>query len=400
MIINIDNFSRKKILISIDGKSHFIDEIVEKLKEEYEITLDEWDNKNCDLRIKYLGEYDIIFCEWCGNNAIWYSNNKKQNQKLIIRLHRWELYAIHFFKTNWKNVDKIIFISPYIQEQAIIRYSEYYNLNKDNFDEKYYIENNDEFFNKNEIITDGWVHFNDYIKRTFGKIPNFKCITNPNFIDYEFKNKTVLINNYIKKSIFINNDKYSDSKYNIGLIGFVPKLKRADIAIEILNYLVKYDKNYKLFMIGINLKDIPWLSKNKLEINYYNNINKLIHKYGLEKNVIFENFNKDINLWFKNIGYILSTSDIEGCHHSLAEGMGCGTIPLLFGNALKKYKLDLIYPKEFCFYENNIKNLCNKIIELNTNDELRFNVSSRCNDFAIDKFNFNDVYNYLKKTFN
>ena len=34
---------------------------------------------------------DVIICEWCGPNAVWYSNNKRRRQKLIVRLHMFEL---------------------------------------------------------------------------------------------------------------------------------------------------------------------------------------------------------------------------------------------------------------------------------------------------------------------
>lgn len=393
---------KKKILVSVEGQIHFIDEIIENFKTDYEVIIDEWEkNKNFDSRIKMLNQVNYIFCEWCSNNATWYSNNKKPEQKLIIRLHRWELYSRHFFQINWQNVDKIIFISPYIQNVAIYRYSHYFKLNKENFDKKYYLSNNEEFFinsinSKN--IKNEWKHFNDFIKKNCGRVPNFKiCGNSSNFIDEEFKNKTIFIPNYIKKNVFINIEKNNDYEYNLGLVGFIPKLKRADIAIEILNYLVKINPKYRLFIIGKQHNDVKWLKKNKVELDYIDNLNNLIKKYKLEQNVFFENYSSNIGSWFKKIGYILGTSDIEGSHHSLAEGMRCGTIPLLYGSALKKYRLDLIYPSQFCFFDNDITNLCKNIIELNNNNELRLKYIDKCINFSSKKFDFNKIYNQIKK---
>jgi len=111
-------------------------------------------------------------------------------------------------------------------------------------------------------------------------------------------------------------------------------------------------------------------------------INDKIKKYNIENNIIFENYTTEPQVWFQKIGFILSVSDIEGSHQAVAEGMATGTIPIIYGNALKKYRLDEIYPKNFCFYDNTINNLCNKIV-LYQKDNLIFNNDSIfCKDFS------------------
>jgi len=126
-------------------------------------------------------------------------------------------------------------------------------------------------------------------------------------------------------------------------------------------------------------------------------LNNLIKKYKLEKNVFFENYNTNIGMWFKKIGYILGTSDIEGSHHSLAEGMRCGTIPLIYGGALKKYRLDLIYPSKFCFFDDNITNLCKNILELNNNNNQRLQYVLECVCYSSTNFDFNKICNQVKE---
>jgi len=49
--------------------------------------------------------------------------------------------------------------------------------------------------------------------------------------------------------------------------------------------------------------------------------------------------------WFSKIGYILSTSDFEGSHLSVAEAMASGSSPVI----ITWDGADEIYPKENCF---------------------------------------------------
>ena len=46
-------------------------------------------------------------------NAVFYSNNKRNYQKLFIRCHRFELTRNDFKDINIKNVNKIICVSQY-----------------------------------------------------------------------------------------------------------------------------------------------------------------------------------------------------------------------------------------------------------------------------------------------
>ena len=412
----------KKILVSWQGHYHFIEDLVNKLKENYLVYLDDWNNPNNSnnsnglnrdisniYRIEQLKkdssiQIDVIFCEWCSSNAIFYSINKKPNQKLIIRLHRWELYSVHFFKVKWENVDKVIFISPFIRDEAIKRYSQYYKLNKYNFDEKYYRENNQEYFKPNEIIKNGWEHFKRFQIKTYGKIPNFKSKDHYTE-DKIFAEKTIVIYNYIKKNIIPYNLTNSinstnsinlDIKYNLGMVGYMPKLKRADISIEILKKLVEINPKYKLYIIGKDIKKIPWISNDITENEYYKNLIELIDKYGLKSHIIIEEFNENINEWYKKIGWILSTSDIEGSHHSIAEAMSCGSIPIICGLATTKYEMARIYSNEYCM-DLNIDAISKKIIELNRNDDLINLIKCKCVKYSIENFSFDTIYKQINE---
>ena len=61
--------------------------------------------------------------------------------------------------------------------------------------------------------------------------------------------------------------------------------------------------------------------------------------------VIFEPFGPDIDAWFRKIGFILSPSDDESFHLSIAEGMASGAIPII----RLREEVPGLYPSEYTF---------------------------------------------------
>ncbi len=61
--------------------------------------------------------------------------------------------------------------------------------------------------------------------------------------------------------------------------------------------------------------------------------------------VIFEPFGPDIDVWFRKIGFILSPSDDESFHLSIAEGMASGAIPII----RLREEVPGLYPGEYTF---------------------------------------------------
>jgi hypothetical protein len=52
-------------------------------------------------------------------------------------------------------------------------------------------------------------------------------------------------------------------------------------------------------------------------------------------------------MWFEKIGFLLSTSDHEGSHQSVAEAMVSGSIPII-----RNWKgAELLYPKNYVFLD-------------------------------------------------
>ena len=115
-----------------------------------------------------------------------------------------------------------------------------------------------------------------------------------------------------------------------------------------------------------------------------------------EQNIVFEKFTDKPELWMQKIRYLLSVSDIEGSHQAVAEAMANGTIPFIYGKALKFYKLDKIYPKDYCFYEDEINNLCNKITSYTHDEKIRNKASSNCKKYATNNFSIDHIYNQIR----
>ncbi len=401
---NIQICDKKKMLISSLDNKFFI-EIVELLQKDFDVKIDIYHENKENVRNELLNWADIIFCEWCENNALWYSKNKKPHQKLFIRLHKYELFAQPFYDINWNNVNNIIFIAPEMKRLANKHILQMKYINENNFDWEYYLNNNTDLFedlsknNYNKIWA--WNHWVNVGIKIPWKKPFINLLGD---IDYdetcnEFKNFNggKMIFNYVKTDMFKNLQKIEGSEFNIGMIGILPKIKRPDIAVQIIKKLIIKDKRYKLYILGKWYTEWNGTSKEKKEIEYYKKLEEIIKSEELKDNIIIESFTSEPHIWLQKIGYLLSVSDIEGSHQAVAESMATGTIPFIYGKALKEYKLDEVYPKKYCFYEDNIDVLCNKIQYYSNNKECRYVESGDCKKFSNDNFWLNNIYNQILK---
>tara|TARA_R110002051_G_scaffold283550_1_gene345364 strand:+ start:4049 stop:6214 length:2166 start_codon:yes stop_codon:yes gene_type:complete len=279
---------KKKVLVAgHDLKfANFIMKAIEK-SEDLELLVDKWQSHSKhdeQQSINLLDQADIIFCEWGLGNLVWYSKHKKQGQKLITRIHAQELKTRHLDQCSHDNIDNYLFVSPYFFELMIAEF----------------------------------------------KLERKKCRMIFNMVDIKLLNKPKLPN----------------SKFHLGMIGDVPQSKRLDRALDIFEQLYRKDKRYKLFIKGKRPEDYPWMhSKAKAqEMAYYKDQYTRIKDNNWEKSVFFEGHGP-IDEWLQNIGWILSVSDSESFHLSVAEGMASSAIPII----LKWPGADSIYPSKYIF---------------------------------------------------
>lgn len=283
-------FAQDKKRVLIAGHDlKFAKFIIEALEnsDDFEVLIDKWQShsKHDETKsLKLLDQADIIFCEWGLGNLVWYSEHKKQGQKLITRIHAQELKTRHLDQCNHDNIDNYIFVSPYFYELMIAEFG----------------------------------------------LERKKCKMIFNMVDTEFLDKPKLL----------------DAEFHLGMIGDVPQSKRLDRALDIFEQLYLKDKRYKLFVKGKRPEEYPWMhSKAKAEeMAYYQQQYQRIKDNGWHRSVVFEGHGP-IDEWLQNIGWILSVSDNESFHLSVAEGMASGAVPVIFNWA----GAETIYPEDYIF---------------------------------------------------
>lgn len=264
---------KKKVLVaSHDNK--FLNQVLLGLKDNQgiEIRFDNWkttSQHDQKLSEQLLAWADVILCEWAVGPAVFYSQNKQEHQKLLIRLHRFEITTEQPYKIDAENVDSLIVVSDYIKDFCIKNY------------------------HWHEDMITVMPQFADTHHFDRSKIPGYK--------------------------------------YNLGLLGCIPSLKRLDRSLDILEELRKVDKRYTLYIKSKMPWEVPFIWNKEDERSYYaNQLNRIESSKWLRDAVVFDSYGNDVAVWFRKIGWILSTSDIEGCHTAVAEAMSAGCKATIF----------------------------------------------------------------------
>ncbi|MDL4776059.1 glycosyltransferase [Actinomadura xylanilytica] len=213
---------------------------------------------------------DVVVCEWCGPNALWYARNKRPGQRLVVRLHRFELYAGWPKHLDIDAVDQVVCVSPH-----------YAGLTRD--------------------IT-GW--------------PAGKVTVVPNWVDDDQ----------------LDRPKLAGARHHLGMIGIAPSRKRLDLALDVLEELRRDDPRFTLFVKSKLPWEYWWIWQRDDEREHYERVFRRIRRSPLlSGGVVFDSYGRDVASWLRRIGFVLSTSDDESFHLAPAEGMAAGAVPALLG---------------------------------------------------------------------
>ncbi|WP_243725746.1 glycosyltransferase [Actinomadura rubrisoli] len=213
---------------------------------------------------------DVIVCEWCGPNAIWFAQRKRPGQRLVVRLHRFELYARWPKHLDIDAVDEVVCVSPH-----------YADLTRE--------------------IT-GW--------------PAAKVTTVPNWVDDHQ----------------LDRPKLAGAEHHLGMIGIAPSRKRLDLALDVLEELRRDDPRFTLFIKTKLPWEYWWIWQKEEERAHYEQVFRRIRRSPLlSGGVVFDSYGRDVASWLRRIGFVLSTSDDESFHLAPAEGMASGAVPVLLG---------------------------------------------------------------------
>jgi glycosyltransferase involved in cell wall biosynthesis len=242
-----------------------------KLQPDLEIRVDQWAalGEHDEAQSRELAEWaDVIICEWCGPNAVWYSRHKKRSARLLVHLHRFELYSPYPGQVKIGNVDQVICVSDH-----------YAQLTRDKT---------------------GW--------------PAAKVITVANPL-----NVTQL-----------DRPKLDGARFNLGLIGIVPSRKRLDLALDLLEELRRDDDRYQLYVKSGMPWEHWWVWQHQEERAHYSEAFRRIQRSPLLQGaVVFDDAGPDVPAWLRRIGVVLSVSDDESFHMAPAEGMASRAVPVI-----------------------------------------------------------------------
>jgi glycosyltransferase involved in cell wall biosynthesis len=264
---------------------------------------------------------DVIFCEWCCGNAVWYSKHKKAGQKLIIRLHRFEYFTEFPKQVNIDKVDAVIVVSDFFKA-LLMRHL-------------------------------GW--------------PAKKIIVEPQYVN----------------AAYFDRPKQPGSEKTLGFVGIVAfNHKRFDRAVDVLERVLARDPDFKLRVRSRMPWEFPWAweADPQAQYNYQTLFERIRTTPALRDAVIFDQPGADMGEWYRNVGFMLSTSETEGCHTSIAEGMASGAIPVL----INWEGADLVYPADYVHGDTD--EMADYIIEMSADQDRQMATSAMMAKEASVKF--------------
>jgi len=200
---------------------------------------------------------DVTWIEWASELAIAMTNFKKLNSKFVVRLHRYEAFEDYPYLIRWRNVDELVFVSEFMKDVLKARQ-----------------------VNIDELTT---------------------CKVIYNGVD-------------LHKFVFIPRS----SGFNIGWAAYIDQRKNLALAIQILNELVKLNKNYTLHVAG-----------KFVDPTYETYVKHLVRQLGLQNNVKFYGWVDNMAEWWQDKQYLLSTSIHESFGYSIVEAMAMGIKPVI-----------------------------------------------------------------------
>lgn len=203
------------------------------------------------------------------------------------------------------------------------------------------------------------------------------------------REKMFVLNNIVETSIY-DGIKTDDYTKHVSLVGYAPSIKGYMRALEILNKLREYD-DFKLYVYGKDFTQMHW-KNNPQQIEYYKSCDEFIEKNNLEEFIIKRGWVERRDM-FRDIGYVLSLSDLEGSHLSITEAFADSTISLLINWPGVEY----VYPKDIIMDSDGIVEY---ILDTYSDSDKYAEMSLKLKKYCVDEFSEDYFVNGLKEIFN
>lgn len=211
---------------------------------------------------------DVVMCEWAGPNAVWYSRHRRAGQRLVVRLHMFELRGGWLSELDTGAVDHLVTVSNHYRDLAL----EHLDL------------------------------------------PAERVSVIPNAVSLADLDRPGL----------------PGRSHRLGLVGMVPLRKRLDRAVDLLRELHRTDPRYTLHLRGRMPWEYPHEWRKPVQREAYMDLFARLGADPVRHAVAFEPFGADMAGWLRKIGWVLSPSTVESFHLAPAEGMASGALPVLW----------------------------------------------------------------------
>lgn len=192
------------------------------------------------------------------------------------------------------------------------------------------------------------------------------------FKDMTDFNKTTLIRNGIDIMKFTIPERKGKNK-NMAFVGNINYRKGIELLLQLFYELVEIDNGYKLYIRG-----------DHQDLRYKVAIENMIDELGIKDKVIFEDRVDDLNKWFEDKTYIVSSSIEESFQYTIGEGMLSGLKPVI--HAWKESRD--IWPKEY-IYKNR-----EEFLKIVLNDEY---CKEDYREFVVKNYSLENQLNNIRK---
>ncbi|REE02759.1 glycosyltransferase family 4 protein [Citricoccus muralis] len=251
----------------------FAGELVDLLTDhpDVDLRLDHWSSlhHHDEASSRELVDWaDVVMCEWAGPNAVWYAQHKKSGQRLVVRLHMFELRGRWLSELAADAVDRFVTVSE---------------------------------------------HYRDLVVEHLGLAAERVSVI-PNAVSLADLDRPGLPGRH----------------HRLGLVGMVPLRKRLDRAVDLLRELHRTDPRYTLHLRGRMPWEYPHEWRKPVQREAYMDLFARLGDDPVRHAVAFEPFGADMAGWLRKIGWVLSPSTVESFHLAPAEGMASGALPVLW----------------------------------------------------------------------
>lgn len=237
----------------------------------FAITIDPWEKfrvHDTERTRAAIRDADLVFCEWCGPNAVLASHEKQSHQTLVVRLHRFELEQPEWRDVEIDRVDAVIAVS--------------------------------EGYRRRILDVTGW------------PADRVRVVGNP--VDV----------------LQLDRPKLPAARFTLGFISPGTSRKRLDLALEVLARLRDDDPRFVLRVKGAFPWTDRWVLDRPEEVAYFSDVaDRLRDDAALSRGVVFDPPGRDVPAWLRQVGFVLSTSDDESFHLAPAEGMASSAVPVV-----------------------------------------------------------------------